>query len=150
VAGRREAARCCTERSNTVKLALTILLTLTVAGTALASPSNRTLTIRHQVRGCHSWSFDGKNWKPTQSTSMVRGGVITIVDNDVMPHKLVQVSGPKARMTGVAMNRIGASARIAFPAKGRYVFTTRAGEDYMKGVETIGEDNVLRLVVVVS
>jgi len=27
---------------------------------------------------------------------------------------------------------------------------TKAGEDYMAGVKTIGEDNVLRLTVVVS
>jgi len=45
---------------------------------------------------------------------------------------------------------MGASARLTFSAKGKYVFTTRAGEDYMKGVKTIGADNVLRLVVTVS
>jgi hypothetical protein len=30
-----------------------------------------------------------------------------------------------------------------------YIFTTKAGEDYMKGVKTSGEDNILRLVVTV-
>ena len=75
---------------------------------------------------------------------------MTVVDNDVMPHTLIQVSGPKASLTGAAMKHMGAAATIAFPVKGTYVFKTRAGEDYMQGVKTIGEDNVLRLVVTVS
>ncbi len=30
------------------------------------------------------------------------------------------------------------------------IVKTKAGEDYMKGMKTIGEDNVLRLVVTVA
>jgi hypothetical protein len=133
-----------------MKLALAFILSLVVAGSALASSGNPTLTIRHQLHGCHSWSFDGKSWHASQSTTIARGGVLTVVDNDVMPHKLVQVSGPKALLTGAAMKHMGASAHVVFGAKGTYVFTTKVGEDYMKGVKTVGEDNVLRLVVKVS
>lgn len=133
-----------------MKLALTLILSLVVAGSALASAGNPTLTIRHQLRGCHSWSFDGKTWRPSQSTSLARGSVLTVVDNDVMPHALVQLRGPKALLTGAAMKHMGASAHVVFGAKGTYVFTTKPGEDYMKGVTTMGEDNVLRLVVTVS
>ena len=42
------------------------------------------------------------------------------------------------------------SAQITFTKPGVYHFTTKAGEDYMAGMKTIGEDNVLRLTVVVS
>ena len=133
-----------------MKLALTILVALAVAGTAAAAPNNATLTIRHQMHGCHSWSLDGKSWSPSQKLNLATGGQLTVVDNDVMPHSLVQLSGPKASVTGAAMKHMGASARLTFSAKGKYVFTTRVGEDYMKGVKTTGEDNVLRLVVTVS
>jgi hypothetical protein len=130
-----------------MKLALTLLIALAVAGSALAAPNNATITIRHQTRGCHSWSLDGKTWRASQSITLVRGAVITVIDNDVMSHQLIQLHGPKALLTGAAMKHMGASAHAAFPVKGTYVFTTKAGEDYMKGIKTVGEDNVLKLVV---
>ena len=135
-----------------MKLSLTILvaLALTAAGSALASSNGKTLTIRHQLHGCHSWSFDGASWRAAQSATMARGATLTVIDNDVMPHTLIRVSGPKASMLHGSMTHMGATARVSFPAKGTYVFTTKAGEDYMKGMKTIGEDNVLRLVVTVA
>jgi len=133
-----------------VKLTLTILITLAVAGSALAAPKTATLTIRHEMHGCHSWSFDGKTWQAKQSIVLSRGATLTVVDNDVMPHKLIQLSGPKAATTHFAMTQMGAMALVRVPVKGTYVFTTRAGEDYMKGVKTTGYDNVLKLVVKVS
>jgi plastocyanin len=133
-----------------MKLTVAILIALAVAGSALAAPKTATLTIKHQTHGCHSWSFDGKSWQAKQSIALSRGATLTVVDNDVMPHKLIQVSGPKAVTAHVSMTRIGASARVRFPTKGTYVFTTRAGDDYMKGVKTTGEDNVLKLVVKVA
>jgi plastocyanin len=127
-----------------------MLVALAVAGSALAAGNSATLTIRHQTHGCHSWSFDGKTWHASQAITVTRGASLTIIDNDVMPHKLIQVSGPKATLARTAMKHIGASAHVVFPVKGTYVFTTRAGEDYMKGVKTTGEDNVLKLIVKVA
>ena len=72
-----------------------------------------------------------------------------MVNNDVMPHKLIQLHGPKALLTGASMKHMSASAHVVFPVKGTYVFRTKAGEDYMKGVKTVGEDNVLTMKVVV-
>jgi plastocyanin len=133
-----------------MKLALTMLVALAVAGSAVAATNNAKLTIRHQTHGCHSWSFNGTTWHATQTITFVRGAVLTVVDNDVMSHTLIQVSGPKAALAGAAMKHMGATAHVAFPVKGTYVFKTRAGEDYMKGIKTIGADNVLKLVVTVS
>jgi hypothetical protein len=48
------------------------------------------------------------------------------------------------------MNHMAASVKVRFAHAGTYRFTTKAGEDYMKGMKTIGEDNVLTLKVVVS
>ena len=121
------------------------------AAVASAAPSSSTIVIRHQLRGCHAWSVNGGTYKAAQSTTIGRRGTITIVDNDVMSHKLVQLSGPAVRFIGKpAMSHVGASVRVVFPKAGVYRFTTKAGEDYMKGVKTIGEDNVLKLRVKVS
>ena len=134
-----------------MKLMLTALVALAVAGSALAAPRSATLTIRHQLRGCHSWSFDRSSWKASQTITLAQGATLKVVDNDVMPHKLVQLSGPKATLSRPAMAHVGATATARFLARGTYVFKTRAGEDYPMGMkmETIGEDNLLRLVVTV-
>ena len=85
-----------------------------------------------------------------------------VTNDDVMPHKLVETSGPSIRMlnlktpmgTGLhgtfgpgMMAHMGAMTKVLFARPGVYRFTTKPGEDYMKGIETIGEDNVLRLTV---
>jgi hypothetical protein len=129
-----------------------MLVALTVAGSAVAATNNATLTIKHQTHGCHSWSLDGKSWHATQRITIVRGGVLAVVDNDVMSHKLIQVSGPQPQLAGTTMNHMGATAYVGFRTRGTYVFKTRAGEDYgyAKGIKTVGEDNILKLVVTVT
>jgi len=141
------------------------LLIVTVA-TAGAAPGKASLLIRHQVRGCHAWSVNGGPFKASQSIALGRGGSLTITNDDVMSHTLVKTSGPSvftvnlktgtmgmgmriSHMPG-AMTHTGASARVVFSKAGVYRFVTRAGEDYMSGMKTIGEDNILRLRVTVS
>ena len=120
---------------------------LSIVAAASAS-STTTITIRHQVRGCHAWSVNGGPWAASQAVRLARNGTITIVDNDVMPHKLIQQSGPAVRFVGKpALSHMGASVEVVFWNAGTYRFTTKVGEDYMKGVKTVGEDNVLKLVV---
>jgi len=133
-----------------------IVLILAAAGTALllaapaSSGTTAKLTIRHQTRGCHSWAFNGGAYKPSQSITVTKGSTLTIVNNDVMPHKLLRVSGPSFSLPKTAnLNHAGATTRLRFATAGVYKFATKAGEDYMKGVKTIGEDNVLRLTVTV-
>lgn len=122
-----------------------------VAAIASAAPKSATVVIRHQLRGCHSWSVNGGPFKPTQSLTLARGGGVTVIDNDVMPHQLIKTSGPAVKFVGKAkMSKIGASTKIVFAKAGTYRFTTKVGEDYMKGVKTIGEDNVLKLTVKVA
>jgi hypothetical protein len=150
-------------------------LTLTVLGaafaaftlTASAAPTTASLTIRHQVRGCHSWSLNGGAFKAFQTIHLAKGGSLTVTNNDVMPHQLVKASGPaiavklvRAGMMGAGMmkhplghgmmGRMGATVKVTFPAAGVYKLTTKVGEDYMEGMKTIGEDNVLRAIVTVS
>jgi hypothetical protein len=144
-----------------------------LAGVAAAAPTqgSATVQIRHQVAGCHTWSVNGSPFRAAQSVKLARGGHLTITDNDVMPHQLVRLAGPrvvytltnpgsmmgsstmgalKAPYASGMMPHAGAALRVTFAKKGVYTFKTVAGEDYMKGIKTTGEDNVLRLVVTVS
>jgi plastocyanin len=104
------------------------------------------------MKGCHAWSVDGGSYLATQRTTLARGGTITFVNNDVMPHKLVQKSGPAVRFQGSpAMRHMSATVRVTFGKAGVYKFTTKPGEDYPgMAMKTIGEDNVLRLTVKVT
>ncbi|HEY2937671.1 MAG TPA: hypothetical protein VGJ25_13795 [Gaiellaceae bacterium] len=133
------------------------------AASAASAPGHASLLIRHQVRGCHTWSVNGGPFRAGQAISLQRGGWVAITNNDVMPHQLVRTSGPAAQiknlktsMMGMGlkghfgpgmMAHMGAITKVSFPTAGVYVFTTKAGEDYMPGMKTVGEDNVLKLVV---
>ena len=123
------------------------------AGSAAASgpPSSATVLIRHQLQHCHAWSFNGGAFLADTAGTIAKGGTITFTNNDVMPHALYLRSGLTPRFLGSpALKHMGASIKVVFPKAGVYVFGTRAGEDYFKGVKTIGEDNVLVLTVVVK
>lgn len=137
-----------------------------VATAASTAPAGRaTVLIRHQLQHCHAWSVNGSPFRAAQSLRLERGGTITFTNNDVMAHRLIELAGPRvamrngttmpmgARMHGAAapglMNHMGATTTIKLTTPGVYRFRTRAGEDYMAGIKTIGEDNVLTLTVTV-
>ena len=126
-----------------------VAMTGTTTQHAAKVPSHSKITIRHQMRGCHTWAVNGGAYGATQKTTLARGGTITFVDNDVMPHKLVLTSGPAVRYhSSPAMRHMSASVRVTFRNSGVYKFITKAGEDYPgMMMKTIGEDNVLRLTV---
>src|SRR5438105_10724350 len=139
------------KRRNRIRVSILALAASgVVAGSAVAHAPQATLTIRHQTHGCHAWSFDGSAYKASLKIRLARGTTLAVIDNDVMSHKLIQLTGPKAKLITPAMSRMSAQAKVVFAAKGRYTFATKAGEDYMQGIKTVGPDNVLRLTVVVS
>lgn len=157
-------------RALTILGTLTAVASLTAAASAGAAPVRASAVIRHQVRGCHSWSFNGGAFKATQSIVLRRGAWLTITDNDVMSHSLVKVVGPAVRFVNLktgtasggmgtagkaapgAMMHMGASTKVFFAKPGVYRFVTKPGEDYpgMSDMKTVGEDNVLRLTVTVT
>jgi hypothetical protein len=62
------------------------------------------LTIVHIVNGCHNWT-DGKTIAEKAYVTLQRGGRLTILNQDVDIHKLVQFAGPRiATGTAMAMN----------------------------------------------
>ena len=136
----------------TVCTGLTAGVALTESQHVTKAPAKAAVTIRHQTRGCHSWSINGGASRVSLTTTLARRGTIRFVDNDVMPHKLVKTSGPAVRYVGnPSMRHMSASVSVTFARAGTYRFTTKAGEDYPGvHVKTIGEDNVLRLTVKVT
>ena len=134
---------------------LLLALTAGVAALTLTTPassheSGPVLIIRHQMRGCHAWSLNGGPARASQTVWLKRGVHLGIGDNDVMPHRLVQLDGLRVALPeGATMKSLGAMIEIRFPQTGVYRFVTKAGDDYAKGVRTVGEDNVLKLRVIV-
>jgi len=120
--------------------------------TAVTVPAARaaTLVIRHQKAHCHAWSLNGDAFAADQLAQLAVGDSIKITNNDVMPHQLVELSGPGATITTAAMAKMGATSSVVFSKPGTYVFGTKPGEDYMNGVVTTGNDNVLRMKIQVS
>lgn len=108
------------------------------------------LVIEHATAGCHNWSLNGAPMAAHQVARLQHGNGITINNNDVMPHTLVQLAGPSAQMANVDMTSAGAQSTVTFPTPGVYKFTTKAGEDYSTGITTTGSDHVLTLTVYVS
>ena len=123
-----------------------------IAGTSSAqAPAKATMTIHHQMHGCHTWALNSGTGHATVSARLARGGSITFVNDDVMPHKLFLRSGPAVNYGRTrALRHMGASVKVTFSKAGTYLFKTKAGEDYMEGVKTMGEDNILRLTVKVA
>jgi len=121
----------------------------TVAVPSAAAGTTATITISHQMKGCHMWQLGNANPKVNLAVTVKAGTVLRFVDNDVMPHRLIQQSGPKLRLVRPNMNHMSASTSVKLVRAGVYRFTTKAGEDYpsMRSMKTIGEDYVLHLTV---
>ena len=131
---------------------------------AYATSGSATLLIRHQYAHCHAWSLNGGVFKAQQRLTLKRGASLTVIDDDVMPHRLVELGGPAATMRNGTtmpmmgghvsrkpglMNYMGASTTVRFTKAGVYRFRTRAGDDYRPGIQTSGADNALTLTVTV-
>ncbi len=162
-------------RKPTIPMLAVLTVVVAVAGVASAvafasgtASTHSALVIRHQLHGCHAWSLNGGAFKASQSVTLRRGGSISITNDDVMPHKLVVTGGSavtiarlnvgtsgkgmggKGPFAPAMLARMGSSSKVTFTKAGVYKLTTKPGEDYMSGVKTIGEDNVLKLTVTVS
>jgi plastocyanin len=131
-----------------------VLLAPTAVALAVAVPAGATapvpIRIQHQLHGCHAWSVANGPFTATQMLHTRAGTAFRVTNNDVMPHTLVQLAGPRVVLSNPRMSHMGATAALTLRAPGVYRFTTKAGEDYPGiHVTTIGKDNVLQLTVVV-
>jgi hypothetical protein len=138
-------------RKRTIWFTTLALAALAVLALASAAParSTTTITISHHTKGCHVWSVSSGPLRASLSVAVKAGSMIKFVNNDVMPQKLVQKSGPKLSLAHPGMNKMASTMMVKLTRKGVYRFTTKPGEDYRwaASMKTIGEDNVLRLTV---
>jgi hypothetical protein len=133
---------------------------------AAAPAGSASILIRHQPRGCHTWSLNGGAYRAELEVRIARGGMVRITNNDPMVHKLIRERGPAVRMRTVphehmkmvglhritgrgVMNHMGAALTVTFPRTGTYRFTTEDLGDYFE-LESLGHHNHLKLVVRVS
>ena len=115
-----------------------------------ASLATRKLTISHVQRGCHVWS-DGKTMGALMRLHLKQGQKLTILDQDVDAHQMIELAGPMHLQMGAPM-MMNHGTTLAFMKKGVYRLGTKTVE--MAGgameVKTSGPDNHLRLVVTVA
>jgi hypothetical protein len=111
------------------------------------SLATQKLTIQHVQRGCHVWS-NGKTTGAMMRLQLRPGQRLSIMDNDLDPHQMMELTGPMhVRMGGPMMMNHGMT--LSFTKKGVYRLGTKTVEMPGGGmdVKTIGPDNHLRLVV---
>jgi plastocyanin len=98
------------------------------------------------------WQLGEGKFTPNLKMALEAGTALRFVNNDIMPHKLIQSGGPKLTFAHANMNHLGAIATVKLAHEGTYRFTTKPGEDYkiFAGHKTIGEDYVLHLIVTVK
>lgn len=125
-------------------------LAMLVAATPASAAGSETITITHVMRGCHEWDLGHGPMKPTMSLTVKRGTVVRFVNNDVMPHRLIRLSGPKVELKGANMNRMASSASARFVNSGTYRFKTVFGAFFPWAASMgakIGKMSVLHLTV---
>jgi hypothetical protein len=108
------------------------------------------LTIQHVQKGCHVWS-DGQTTGAMMRLHLKPGQKLSILDQDVDAHQMMQLAGPMhLRMGGPMMTSHGMT--LAFMKKGVYRLGTKTVEMSGGGldVRTNGPDNNLRLLVTVA
>jgi hypothetical protein len=134
-----------------------------VPASAATAAKSGSIVIRHQLKGCHAWSFNKGPAKASLDLRLARGGTLTVENVDPMVHQLMQKAGPAVTMRTVAhdhmamvglhkitgrgvMNHMGAALKVTFRQAGVYRFTTEDLGDYFE-LETMGKVNELKLVV---
>ena len=128
--------------------AMSMLSSTRTASNTLATQK---LTIQHVQRGCHVWS-NGKTMGAMMRLHLKPGQKLSIMDNDIDPHQMMELGGPMhMQMGGPMMMNHGMT--LSFMKKGVYRLGTKTVEMPGGGgmdVKTIGPDNHLRLVVTVA
>lgn len=118
--------------------------------TTSASLASVKLTIQHVQRGCHVWAH-GKMTGAMMRLHLRVGQRLSVLDQDVDPHQMLEFAGPMRLHMGRPM-MMNHGTTMAFTKKGVYRLGTKTVEmaDGGMDVKTIGPDNKLRLMVTVA
>ena len=129
------------------------LAALAAAAMATATPAAAPPTFRmpivHHFRGCHVWV---KNEVRGASTSIkVKPGTrLAMRISDPMDFEFRQLAGPRLEL-GARRSTSGTVRTIVFKKPGRYVLSAKNLQSSQElSLQTLGPDNLLRLIVVVT
>jgi hypothetical protein len=116
-------------------------------GQAGATRVPTVLEIKHFVRGCHVFSTKEK---PAVSLRLRKGDRIRLVDHDVMDFDVTQTAGPRVALADPRLRRSEVRL-LAFRKAGLYRFEAKNVQTSEElGIQTLGPDNTLRIVVRVA
>ncbi|MGH3084809.1 MAG: hypothetical protein ACRDNP_12300 [Gaiellaceae bacterium] len=105
------------------------------------------LELKHFFRGCHVFA---KNEKPAVNLRLRKGDRIQLVDHDPMDFDIVQTAGPRVPLADPRLRRSEVRL-LVFRKAGLYRFeaaNVQTSEEL--GLQTLGPDNTLKIVVRVA
>jgi hypothetical protein len=130
-----------------VTVAAALAAAALAAGQATAAKPPKVVEIMHFVRGCHVFMT---NEKPTLTLKLKKGDRIKLVDHDVMDFDVAQTAGPRVPIADPRLRR-SELRLLVFRKAGVYRFqATNVQTSAEVGVQTLGPDNTLRLIVRVA
>ena len=65
---------------STVPMLAVLVSAGAIMATGASASGGSTLVIRHQVKGCHSWSANGDAYKATQAIKLQRGASLSVTE----------------------------------------------------------------------
>ena len=130
-----------------ILLVLWIAVAAPPAVTAATRAPTIAMSIVHFVRGCHVWSKGSKVLGPATTITTKPGARLTIRISCPMDFDLVQTAGPRLAL-GRPRLVAGTTRTIVFRKAGVYKLVAKNVQTSEEvGLETLGEDNTLRLTV---
>lgn len=104
--------------------------------------------IAHVMRGCHVWT-SGKRQAAGLKVFLRRGQTLTVTNHDLDNHRLIRLAGAPVAL-GKTM-RMNDTVTVRFAKAGTYrLRTKKTMNPAMPEVKTVGKDNLLPIVVIVS
>jgi hypothetical protein len=105
------------------------------------------MSIVHVLRGCHVWALSSKQLGPTATVTVKPGTKLKLRVNCPMDFDIVQVAGPRLAL-GDPRFYTGSTRVIVFKKAGLYRFAAKNVQTSDEvGLETLGDDNGLRLTI---
>lgn len=136
-----------------MKLALVAALAAALAPAALAAPAPAParvqVEITHAVRGCHQWGRGQAKFGAAYKTAVRAGGRVDVRESEQMTFDVTQLAGPAIALGDQLVP--GETQSFVFAKPGTYrlkLVNTERSTDV--GLQSLGEDNVLTLTVVVK
>lgn len=133
------------------RLALVLLVGAAVTAVPIAVASTQAstlaLSIVHVVRNCHVWSTGSKTLGPVATISVKPGTRLNLRVSCPMDFDLRQTAGPKLALGGSRLYT-GTTRKLVFRKAGLYKLVAKNVQTSDEiGLETLGEDNFLKLIV---